>query len=283
MARKYEYSVRVQQLSGKLIGEVQLPETARVEDILEAVPHESENPSLKRVLVFKGRSLEESEVLCQLGVQAPALLEMQQVVQSWRTERKASLPEACRTMHLGLFGEHRAGKTSLLYRYCHDTFNDRTMMHSIGIDFQVARVMAHDVPVKVMLWDQPAGKERFRTITSVYFRRKEAILLVLDLTNPRSLLDITDWLRFPEAQAIPTKLLIGNKADLVECRKISRKEAEQYARENGMTYFETSAKEGTGVGEAIDYAIFDVLAKEIRPQPVVPETRRASNSRCALQ
>ena len=48
---------------------------------------------------------------------------------------------------------------------------ERMMPNTIGMDFQVVRVMAHDVPVKVMLWDQPAGKERFRVNTSFYFRR----------------------------------------------------------------------------------------------------------------
>jgi len=84
---------------------------------------------------------------------------------------------------------------------------------------------------------------------------------------------------------IPTKLLIGNKADLVEERRISREEAEIYAKEHDLVYFETSAKEGTGVEEAMDYAIFDVLAREIQPpaQPVVREPLRASNLRCEVQ
>ena len=115
--------------------------------------------------------------------------------------------------------------------------------------------------------------------------RKEALLMVIDLTNPHSFRDITDWLNFHETEAIRTKLLIGNKADLVEERKISKEEAEKYAREYGLVYFETSAKEGTGVHEAMDYAIFDVLAKEIKPkaQPTVREPLRRFNLRCHVQ
>jgi len=279
------YSIRVQQLSGKLIGEVELPETARVANILEAVHPEEPDLLLRRVLVFSGRSLAENEVLGQIGPKAPAVLELHEITQPLRTERVSSLPEKCRTIHLGLFGDHRSGKTSLLHRYTHNSFNERMLPNTIGIDFQVARVMAHDEPVKVILWDQPAGKERFRSITSVYFRRKQAILLVLDLTYPHSFRDINGWLRFQEAQMIPTKLLIGNKADLVEERRISREEAEIYAKEHDLVYFETSAKEGTGVEEAMDYAIFDVLAREIQTpaQPVVTEPLRTSNLRCEVQ
>ena len=41
-------------------------------------------------------------------------------------------------------------------------------------------------------------------------------------------------------------MLVGNKADLVEERKIQREHAEDYAREIGADYHEVSAKSNQG-------------------------------------
>mmetsp|Transcript_8348 Transcript_8348/g.15188 ORF Transcript_8348/g.15188 Transcript_8348/m.15188 type:complete len:279 (-) Transcript_8348:60-896(-) len=273
------YRVRVRQLSGQVVSEVELPETARVVDILAIIDPESKDPLLKRTLVYKQQALEPTDALCQLLPASPAIADMQLVIQSRRLTRVTSLPEGCPVLHLGLFGEQRAGKTSLLYRFTQNTFKDRTVLHTAGIDFQVARVMAEDFPVKVFLWDQP-GKERFRRISELFFRRKLALLLVIDLTNPESFRDISEWMDFDEARAVPTKLLLGNKADLTRYRRIPRETAEKYASERGLIYVETSAKDGTGADTAMERAIFDVLAKASIMQPVLQEPPHQSKGRC---
>lgn len=44
-------------------------------------------------------------------------------------------------------------------------------------------------------------------------------------------------------------MLLGNKCDIPE-RQVSYEEASAYAKQIGMLYFETSAKEGTNIEEA---------------------------------
>jgi len=43
--------------------------------------------------------------------------------------------------------------------------------------------------------------------------------------------------------------LAGNKSDMSSLRKVPQKEAQQYAQENGLIFFETSAKQSTNVNE----------------------------------
>ena len=43
------------------------------------------------------------------------------------------------------------------------------------------------------------------------------------------------------------KLLVGNKIDLKDNRKVSREEAEAWARSQGMLFLEASAKTRTGI------------------------------------
>ncbi|KAG0171489.1 Ras- protein Rab-2A [Apophysomyces sp. BC1015] len=80
-----------------------------------------------------------------------------------------------------------------------------------------------------------AGQESFRTITRSYYRGAAGALLdVRQHANPNTVI-----------------ILIGNKSDLESHkRQVSRKEAEQFARENDLFFMETSAKSAANVEEA---------------------------------
>jgi Ras-related protein Rab-2A len=47
-------------------------------------------------------------------------------------------------------------------------------------------------------------------------------------------------------------LLIANKCDDKTHRKVKTKDGENFARENGLVYLETSAQDNTNVKEAFD-------------------------------
>ena len=51
------------------------------------------------------------------------------------------------------------------------------------------------------------------------------------------------------------KVLVGNKLDLEDDRKVSKKEAEELAKQHKMDYFETSAKENINIDEVMQYMI----------------------------
>ncbi len=53
-------------------------------------------------------------------------------------------------------------------------------------------------------------------------------------------------------------VLVGNKSDLNDQRKVSLEEGQQMARNNNLMFFETSAKSGENVDK-----IFEESAKEI--------------------
>lgn len=44
-----------------------------------------------------------------------------------------------------------------------------------------------------------------------------------------------------------TLVLVGNKCDLVDQRQVSYEEGKKFSDDNGMVYFETSAKVSTNV------------------------------------
>ena len=73
--------------------------------------------------------------------------------------------------------------------------------------------------IKVTLWDT-AGQERFRTITTSYYRNAQGILLVYDITDRNSFLNMRTWVAqiHSNADINMNKILVGNKCDLIQQR-----------------------------------------------------------------
>ena len=54
-------------------------------------------------------------------------------------------------------------------------------------------------------------------------------------------------------------ILFGNKCDIINDRKVTKEEGEEYAKNNNINFFEVSAKEGTNVNNAFEFFIKDIL------------------------
>ncbi|KAL9124075.1 MAG: hypothetical protein Q9217_006560 [Psora testacea] len=152
--------------------------------------------------------------------------------------------------------------------------------------------------IKFEIWDT-AGQERFASLAPMYYRNAQSALVVYDLTKPTSLVKAKHWVAELQRQASPGIViaLVGNKVDLTressadtgpetaatggeeggegeeeeegttqgtegDARKISTKEGRNYAEEEGLLFFETSAKSGANVQE-----VFTAIASAI------PETQ----------
>ena len=81
--------------------------------------------------------------------------------------------------------------------------------------------------------------------------------MVYDVTNPASFDHLLDWkqvfLTKSQPQNIETFpfLVIGNKIDLEETRKVTTIEARKFCQQNGnMLFFESSAKNNINVEQA---------------------------------
>ncbi len=76
--------------------------------------------------------------------------------------------------------------------------------------------------MKVQLWDT-AGTERFRTITPIYYRNVDGVLLVFDLTDRASFRSIQYWIDELNEKGEDTAqlMLVGNKNDRAAEREVS--------------------------------------------------------------
>ncbi|KAM9410336.1 ras-related protein Rab-8B [Pholidichthys leucotaenia] len=153
-------------------------------------------------------------------------------------------------LKLLLIGDSGVGKTCLLFRFSEDAFNT-TFISTIGIDFKIRTIELDGKKIKLQIWDT-AGQERFRTITTAYYRGAMGILLVYDITNDKSFDNIRNWIRNIEEHASSDveKMILGNKCDMNEQRKVSKERGEKLAIDYGVKFLETSAKSSINVEEA---------------------------------
>lgn len=157
-----------------------------------------------------------------------------------------------------LIGDSGVGKSCLMLRFADDSFQP-SFITTIGIDFKMRTVKLDGKTVKLQIWDT-AGQERFRSVTTAYYRGATGILLVYDVTDEQSFGHITSWMRNVEQHA-PSgarRVLVGNKCDLT--RVITSARGAALAAAHGIGFFETSAKEASGVEDAFMALVRQVVA-----------------------
>ena len=158
-----------------------------------------------------------------------------------------------------LIGNSGVGKSSIIQRFMKNTFEE-SYKCTIGVDFLMKTLQINGKTVKLQLWDT-AGQEKYKSMVASYYRGANVALVVFDITNHISFENLPLWIENyykngPEQKNI---ILIGNKKDMEESRKVTRQEAELFSETNNMMYFETSAKEGDNIEYAFNYAAEKLL------------------------
>mmetsp|Transcript_13791 Transcript_13791/g.18416 ORF Transcript_13791/g.18416 Transcript_13791/m.18416 type:complete len:217 (+) Transcript_13791:143-793(+) len=174
-----------------------------------------------------------------------------------------------------MLGDTGVGKTCLLLRYAFDSFSP-TFITTIGIDFKIKEIELDGLRIKLQIWDT-AGQERFRTITVSYFKGAHGILLVYDVTDRESFENIQHWFQQirENADERVRLVLVGNKCDHIydTQRAVSKEEGEQLAKQYGVSFFETSAKENLNVDEC-----YTAIARETKDALIALEQERTQRN-----
>ena len=101
-----------------------------------------------------------------------------------------------------------------------------------------------------------AGQERFRTLTSSFYRNAKVIIFVYDITDRETFDNVEghhiDSARYAKQSA---NFLVANKTDREKDRKVSKEEGESLANKLGVAFCEASAKDGTGIEELLRHVV----------------------------
>ncbi len=158
-------------------------------------------------------------------------------------------------------GDSGVGKTNLMTRYVHDTFNEFSNA-TVGLDFALKNTMVAGQNISCQIWDT-AGQEKMKSIAHAYYKNATGAVLVFNIASKASFKNLPLWLaELKENVNNPdiSIILLGNKADLLDQREVPEEEAKSYAEQNGFFYMEVSAK--TNADECVNLA-FDQLLGEI--------------------
>eukprot|EP00930_Biecheleria_cincta_P009231 TRINITY_DN110933_c0_g1_i1.p1 TRINITY_DN110933_c0_g1~~TRINITY_DN110933_c0_g1_i1.p1 ORF type:complete len:203 (+),score=32.28 TRINITY_DN110933_c0_g1_i1:32-640(+) len=158
-----------------------------------------------------------------------------------------------------VLGDASVGKSCLLVRFAEDRFVPDYVM-TIGLDLRSKKLELNGRKWNVQVWDT-AGQERFRTITPAYYRSAMGVILTYDVTERTSFDNISSWMSSISEHGSPgvRKILVGNKSDLAEHRKVTREDGEALANRHGIQFFETSAKTGEFVAEVFREIALNVI------------------------
>ncbi|CAL1696058.1 unnamed protein product [Somion occarium] len=189
---------------------------------------------------------------------------------------------------LVLLGEAAVGKSSVVLRFVSNEFQPNKEP-TIGAAFLTQKCRLEDRVLRYEIWDT-AGQERFHSLAPMYYRNAQAAVVVYDVTKASSLEKAKTWVKElqrqpspsppstpgspePEDEADDATATPGENAGVEagegeNLRQVPRDEAEAYAQEAGLLFFETSAKTGEGIVE-----IFTEIAKKIPIDQILASTR----------
>ena len=168
--------------------------------------------------------------------------------------------QTAQNIKLLTIGDSAVGKTCLISQFARDSFNPN-FITTIGIDYKIKEVEIDGAKYKLLIWDT-AGQERFRTITTSYFRGCQGILLVYDITVKKTFENVANWMdqinTVNDGQHV-CKILIGNKCDMEDQRKVTKDQGAELAKSYDIPFLETSAKDGINVQDAFLNITKDVV------------------------
>ena len=183
-----------------------------------------------------------------------------------------------KVIRLSIIGDSKTGKTSIINRYLGQEFSI-DMISNIGIDKQeVIKKMKDGNEMKIIIWDT-AGQERFHSISSGTIKNSQGIIVCFALNDRSSFDNVLTWLQ--DVREISSKIpivLFGNKCDLIEERKVTNEEAKEFANNNEIIYFETSAKDNINIKEGFEKISEDAYSKALAEEEAKIELLKKNNN-----
>ena len=147
----------------------------------------------------------------------------------------------------------------MIRQYVNNSFTPQYKA-TIGADFLTKEIIADNKILAMQIWDT-AGQEKYNSLQGMFYKGADGCIIVFDLTNMISFQNLINWkIQFEEYADIKNSsefpfVIVGNKMDLLNDRKVSTETAKKNCEEMGIRYLEASAKSGNNVEEAFNEII----------------------------
>ena len=157
-----------------------------------------------------------------------------------------------------LVGGQAVGKTSLINQYLDKTFTENYLM-TVGKEKSLKKINIEGKEVTLEICDT-VGQPDYRAVNKIFMKNSDIALIVYDITNRESFEELTNWIYSVNQSNNNKNVIFGiaaNKSDLYEQKVVNKKEGEEFAKNNNILFFETSAKDYDSVEN-----VFLTLTKE---------------------
>ena len=160
-----------------------------------------------------------------------------------------------------IIGDTGVGKSNILSRYVKDEFSSNSKS-TVGVELGIKFLKIKNTNTKIQIWDT-AGQERYKAITSSYFKGSNGCFIVYDITSESSFNNIENW--YAEIQKETSKdipiLLVGNKCDLEDERKVPIEKGKEKAKNLNCAFFETSALKKINIDKIFEELVNNIYEK----------------------
>jgi len=167
-----------------------------------------------------------------------------------------------------LLGEAGVGKSSIVQRFCNAIFQDKYKTTIAGAFFQQTIKLKDNNTIKLQIWDT-SGDEKFRNMTHLYFNGAQGAILTYEVTDLESLEKLDYWIKELSQNCDINNMVLclaGNKCDVDnDKRRVSYGKGKEFANNNNLIFFETSAKMDIGIKELfnnIANRLYDKILKK---------------------
>ena len=130
---------------------------------------------------------------------------------------------------------------------------------TVGVDCKARTYIRDDKKIKLQIWDT-AGQEKFRTLTTSYYRGTSCCILVFDITNAETFYNLFKWIdqyNYHCEYPIKNIVIASNKIDMEDQRAVSRLEIQKFCESMECDLVEVSVLKDINV----DYLFEKVIDK----------------------
>ena len=126
---------------------------------------------------------------------------------------------------------------------------------TVGKEKTIKKINIEGKEVSLEICDT-AGQEEFKLVNKIFMKNTDIALIVYDITNRKSFEELTNWINSVKESNIKKNEvkeinnnqnvvfgIAANKSDLYEQKVVNKKEGEEFAKNNNILFFETSAKD----------------------------------------
>ncbi len=169
-----------------------------------------------------------------------------------------------------LVGGQAVGKTSLITQYLDKTFTEGYIM-TVGKEKSLKKINIEGKEVTLEICDT-AGQEEYKLVNKIFMKNTDIALIVYDITNRKSFEELSNWIYSVNQSNNNQNVIFGvaaNKSDLYEQKVVNKNEGEEFAKNNNVLFFETSAKDYDSVEN-----VFLTLTKEYLKNKEEEEERK---------